>query len=680
MNLSLSPHPFESCHYAHVALINGSHGGVASFVGILGFTGQAVSGLLKLEALLSDAAAAKETINHVIETIDLLNSTLKEVERVVRIIETSPQHQIDSQAILQTDALKYQTKACARDVVEWISAAKKLDPRSRKGIKAFLRKIKVAAGKESLQALGEGISSDQQRIGIGLSLLGSSLDILGIHHLDNIDKGLSGLTEAHLKLNDLIDVNQQKNNTANLNEESIVALLISQLDQIGSGSASESSLQSIHESISSLASSFSQLVAKLPTGQQNNNLLKCEASPIPQTFDTPQWGCDAVSGIEEAFEGDMCIYCCKRFPEQGLDANWKARGQHIAREHYFGACNLGMTFSSWMSMKQHLSEFHDLSAEAGERDTECLFSCPSRSLPIFQRNLEDKIQVMKLFDEKTASSNILSVAFASAMNKFDIKSELQLLKTCFRGSILKNNGGVREKISSLIRQYLAYLIEELVVEERDEMPGKIPDLPSDSAVFNYTSVLGSMLLILTEEIEAKRWKDKIEPLFASSTASYVAESLARNDRINPWLFNVLRHSNNTRHLVSDGAVDSRDNLLESPVSSQNVLEEQIEERSPRLGGSRRRQSTSFMRGGSSNGSAASLTSELASKRSPWKKQQILSFGGSSNGSIPSLPEQSKMVRSKEVEKVLDDEVFQTDDEYIGESVFDDVEDSSEWDD
>ncbi|XMA15873.1 hypothetical protein WAI453_008664 [Rhynchosporium graminicola] len=606
-------------------------GGVASFVGILGFTGQAVSGLLKLKALLSDAAAAKETINHVIETIDLLNSTLKEVERVVRIIETLPQHQIDSQAILQTGALKYQTKACARDVVEWISAAKKLDPRSRKGIKAFLRMIKVAAGKESLQALGEGISSHQQRIGIGLSLLGSSLDILGVHHLDNIDKGLSGLTEAHLKLNDLIDVNHQKNNTANLNEESIVALLISQLDQIGSGGASESSLQSIHESISSLASSFSQLVAKLPTGQQNNNLLKCEASPIPQMFDTPQWGCDAVSGIEEAFEGDMCIYCCKRFPEQGLDADWKARGQHIAREHYFGACNLGMTLSSWMSMKQHLSEFHDLSAEACERDTECLFSCPSRSLPIFQRNLEDKIQVMKLLDEKTASSNILSVAFASAMNKFDMKSELQLLKTCFRGSNLKNNGGVREKISSLvnsgwidsmvlnlwqIRQYLAYLIEELVVEERDEMPGKIPDLPSDSAVFNYTSVLGSMLLILTEEIEAKRWKDKIEPLFASSTASNVAESLARNDRINPWLFNVLRHSNNTRiivseqfgpdikvcsdmypwissaiqfwftdgtaitagegHLVSDGAVDSRDNLLESPVSSQNVLEEQIE--------------------------------------------------------------------------------------------------------
>ena len=147
-------------------------GGVASIVGIVGFTGQAVTGLLQLRQLLKDAATAKGTVNHVLETIDLLSSTLKEVERVVGIIETLPQHQINGRAILETGALKYQTKACARDVTEWILAAKKLDPRSRKGIKAFLRKIKVAAGKEDLKQLGEAISSHQQRIAIGLSLLG----------------------------------------------------------------------------------------------------------------------------------------------------------------------------------------------------------------------------------------------------------------------------------------------------------------------------------------------------------------------------------------------------------------------------------------------------------------------------------------------------------------------------
>ena len=147
-------------------------GAVSSVVGIVGFTGQAITGLLKLRQLLKDAAAAKEIVNHILETIDLLSSTLKEVERVVGIIEKLPQHQIDGRAILETGALKYQTKACAKDVTDWILVAKKLDPRSRKGIKAFLRKIKVAAGKQDLQLLGEAISSHQQRIAIGLSLLG----------------------------------------------------------------------------------------------------------------------------------------------------------------------------------------------------------------------------------------------------------------------------------------------------------------------------------------------------------------------------------------------------------------------------------------------------------------------------------------------------------------------------
>jgi hypothetical protein len=146
--------------------------GVASVVGILAFTGQAAGGLVKLRRLIHDAAAAKETVNHVLETIGLLESTLKEVERVVGIIETVPHHQINGRAILETGALKYQTKACAKDVTEWILAAQKLDPRSRKGIKAFLRKIKVATGKEDIQSLGDAISSHQQRIGIGLSLLG----------------------------------------------------------------------------------------------------------------------------------------------------------------------------------------------------------------------------------------------------------------------------------------------------------------------------------------------------------------------------------------------------------------------------------------------------------------------------------------------------------------------------
>jgi hypothetical protein len=147
-------------------------GGVASVVGIIGFTGQAISGLLKLRVLINDAVAAKDTIKIVLESINLLTTTLKEVDRVVRVIETDPKLQLDGPTTLQTGALKYQVMSCVKDVNKWVIAARKLDPQSRKGIKSFLRKIKVAAGKEDLQSLAQVIPSHQQRVGITISLLG----------------------------------------------------------------------------------------------------------------------------------------------------------------------------------------------------------------------------------------------------------------------------------------------------------------------------------------------------------------------------------------------------------------------------------------------------------------------------------------------------------------------------
>lgn len=154
--------------------------------------------------------------------------------------------------------------------------------------------------------------------------------------------------------------------------------------------------------------------------------------------------------------------------------------------------------------------------------------------------------------------------------------------------------------------------------------------------------------------------------------TFLAENQDPNDHINPWLLTVLRHSNNTRIIVakqfgpeiknpldiipwisstirfwftdgtamtdrgirqtSDGAIDSRDNLLGSPVASQNASGVNMVLCSPQVGGPESRQSTNFKRkrGESSNGSAASLKSELAAKRSPWKRQTVFGFGGSSS--------------------------------------------------
>lgn len=147
-------------------------GGAAAVTGIVGFAGQAIDGILKLRNLLKDAAAAKDTVEKLLEDIDLLKSLLEEVERVVQVIENKPPEELHGMRALNTGVLKYQTKACVNDVLEWIRFAEKLDPRSEKGLRRFLRKIHVAANTGDLTNLSHKISSHQQRIGVSLSILG----------------------------------------------------------------------------------------------------------------------------------------------------------------------------------------------------------------------------------------------------------------------------------------------------------------------------------------------------------------------------------------------------------------------------------------------------------------------------------------------------------------------------
>ena len=543
----------------------------------------------------------------------------------------------------------------------------------------------------------------------------------------------------------MVNVNQQKTSVSKSTEESLVALLDSFLssDKLVSENASETSLHSIHESISSLASSVSELVAKLSSGQQDVNSRDFDNSPDSQAKATPQWGCDAISGIEKAFDGFKCIYCGKLFADPDTGIAWRARGQHLAREHRFGACNLGTTFSSWGDMKQHLLDFHSFSTRAGESFTAAItsqFLCPRRSLPLFERNAEDKTQFVKAFDEIPAAAYILSAAFATAIGNSDsLKAELHLVKTCFRsrGQVFQRkinslvDGGTIDSILPIlwqIRQNLVYLFEELVIEERDEMP----EVPRISARFTDTrtgdtaidfSSLGSMLLRLSGELEERRWRETIEPLFASNTLTNTSEGLALNDRINPWLLTMLQYSSNTRiivakefgpeikdpsdispwissaiqfwfadgttasggglHLVSDGAIDSRDNLLGSPVPSLDTSPNG-EPSSPRVSNSERRGKAMFTYGGSSESSAASLKNDMAAKRGPWVKPPKFTFADpSSGGSVSSLNVASQQPSFRRVseEATLFDDVFESDDEdEIDEDVIDEDEDSSDWED
>lgn len=104
-------------------------GGVASVVGILAFTGQALKGLLSLRQILDDAR-----IKRVHVTIDLLASTLAEVERSVRVLRTYSDGELNA-VVLERSALNMQVEACQQDVTQRIRLAQRLNLYSKRGLK-----------------------------------------------------------------------------------------------------------------------------------------------------------------------------------------------------------------------------------------------------------------------------------------------------------------------------------------------------------------------------------------------------------------------------------------------------------------------------------------------------------------------------------------------------------------
>jgi hypothetical protein len=84
-----------------------------------------------------------------------------------------------------------------------------------------------------------------------------------------------------------------------------------------------------------------------------------------------EWCCDALSGIDDAFEDDdwghRCIFCAQRFIENdraerqsNLSLSY-VRGKHLTDVHFFGTCNLSLTYKTLEEFEVHLDEYHHTS-------------------------------------------------------------------------------------------------------------------------------------------------------------------------------------------------------------------------------------------------------------------------------------------------------------------------------
>ena len=150
---------------------------VASFVGILGFVGQAVNGLGKLTKFFHDVRKAPKRIEILLRNIESLKGTLSEVEQRLAILDKEQANPAPGQALPDVSVLQSHVKDCSNDINQWVSIAAKADPSSWNGVQAFFRRAKIAAGMSSSDEIDDKILIHQRRVGISISVLGTRVHV-----------------------------------------------------------------------------------------------------------------------------------------------------------------------------------------------------------------------------------------------------------------------------------------------------------------------------------------------------------------------------------------------------------------------------------------------------------------------------------------------------------------------
>jgi len=145
---------------------------VSSLAGIAAFTGQALDGIIKLRAFWKDVAGAETTSLELVNELENLTATLTDIKQLVASLDDVSDDRADPEAMIGLSSLTTNLTCCLEDVVTWVRVVKNADPSSATGIRAFLKKMKVAADKSGIQEISRKVSSHQKRLGLSLSVLG----------------------------------------------------------------------------------------------------------------------------------------------------------------------------------------------------------------------------------------------------------------------------------------------------------------------------------------------------------------------------------------------------------------------------------------------------------------------------------------------------------------------------
>jgi hypothetical protein len=143
-------------------------GAAASVAGIIGFTGQALTGLVALKNFVESIKDGPKTAATVISDIEALESSLQSVSDL--ILQYEREAPANANLEMCITFLRSHVETCCREVHSWKEEyALNSGPRS---IKSILKRIASAGHKESLEKLAMRVSRQQQILNLDLSSVG----------------------------------------------------------------------------------------------------------------------------------------------------------------------------------------------------------------------------------------------------------------------------------------------------------------------------------------------------------------------------------------------------------------------------------------------------------------------------------------------------------------------------
>jgi len=143
---------------------------VSSIVGILGFAGQAITGITTLLNFYQDCRTASKTVDRFLRELEALRDTTEQVESLIAPLGNNGSVDL----IGSLSSLQIQLEDCKRDVERWIVEAQKTRCSfgMARGAKRAFKKFLVVVNQKSVKDIFLEITTHKDNISLKLAIIG----------------------------------------------------------------------------------------------------------------------------------------------------------------------------------------------------------------------------------------------------------------------------------------------------------------------------------------------------------------------------------------------------------------------------------------------------------------------------------------------------------------------------